>query len=202
MAYFKVDPESPTGLKIKEIFERSDAVRDRRIAFMKKVGAESGRSNNRTLEGISGVVFDEGVEVDGETPVVRIFVVHIDEPDSTPVVTDKRVGRHLEGSRAVGYDGLAHHLGTVPVLAGRIVFDESDATVTDIGFCLGIQVSNHLTVGQSQHVDAAVSGLLGIRRIGIGIGFVPTGDNGSGHHIAGAGILLSYLLPHIGNGRL
>ena len=31
---------------------------------MNKVGAENGRSNSRILEGISGVVFEEGTEVD------------------------------------------------------------------------------------------------------------------------------------------
>jgi hypothetical protein len=62
MAYFKVDPASETGKKITEIFKRADEVRDRRIAFMKKVGAEQGRSNGRTLEGISGVVLEGEVD--------------------------------------------------------------------------------------------------------------------------------------------
>lgn len=59
MAYFKLKVKSETGKKVEEIFRRAEDVQAKRIAFMKKVGANKGHARGDLLSGISGLFFDD-----------------------------------------------------------------------------------------------------------------------------------------------
>jgi len=55
MAYYKIDVKSPTGKKLTDIFDRAKEVDARHVAFLTKVGAESGIRSNKSLAGLTAV---------------------------------------------------------------------------------------------------------------------------------------------------